>query len=110
MSTATVGIPADLVPDDHHVCVFQVVGDSMTPGIRDGDLVIVDADLQARDGDVAAVWINNWNGVSGRVVKRLSHGGTVLKSTNPKYPPMVLGPEHRPRVEGVVVGVMRVPR
>ena len=108
VSTPAISVPADLVPDDHRVYACVVVGDSMTPGIQDGDLIIVDPDLEARDGDIAAVWVDNWKGVSGRVVKRLSHGGTVLKSSNPEYPPMVLCPEHRPRVLGVVVGVVRV--
>lgn len=108
VSTAAIDVPADLVAADHRLYAYRVVGESMTPEILDGDYIIVDADQEACDGDIAAVHLTNWEGVSGRVVKRLSRGGTVLESSNPEYPPMALCPEHRPRVLGVVVGVLRV--
>jgi hypothetical protein len=87
----------------------RVVGNSMTgDGINDGDLIAIDPDTTPHDGDIAAVIIKNYTFPGGRVgdhrmVKRLSDGGTVLTSSNPAQPPIVLQPEHTLIVEGRVV-------
>jgi hypothetical protein len=109
---ATAYVPAALFPEAE-ICTYEVVGDSMTgDGINPGDLVVVDQTQVPRDGEIAVVHITNWRNpgtgqlVSGWVVKRLRGGGSVLESSNPAYPPMVLGAGHSPIIQGVVIGVV----
>jgi hypothetical protein len=90
---------------------IKVVGNSMTgDDIHDGDIIFVDPDAVPQDGDIAVILIKNYRdpytGRTGshRTVKRLSHGGTVLKSSNPTVPPIVLQPDSGAIVEGRVVG------
>ena len=83
-------------------------------GIKNGDLVAIDPDTTPDDGDIAAVIIKNYTFPDSgrtadlRLVKRLSGGCTVLTSSNPAHPPIVLQPEHTLVVEGRVVGAGRL--
>lgn len=66
---------------------LKVVGDSMVNArINDGDIVFIREQSDVKDGEIAAVIIDN-------IVapKRVYHipGGVTLVSENPKYPPMV---------------------
>jgi SOS-response transcriptional repressor LexA len=108
--------------------VVEVAGDSMSGDngdlgpIRAGDYVIIDPHRAAGDGDIAVVWFEDWPAdwvqgrpadesgqpVSGHILKRVRMGATgmVLESSNPKYPPLILRPENRAVVKGVVIGVI----
>ena len=86
---------------------MTVRDDSMSgDGIRDGDVVLVDPDVPAEDGDIAIVALV-WNGVPGRVLRRLWCGGWLLESSDARHPPMLLGAQNMPRVEGLVLAVIK---
>jgi DNA polymerase V len=99
--------------DPDGLVILQVFGDSMTgAGIHDGDYVLIDTRRAPRDGDIAAVWVENWPDpdtgelVSHHTLKRLASGGTVLEPANPKYRPIRLQPENNAVVKGVLVEVI----
>jgi SOS-response transcriptional repressor LexA len=86
---------------------MTVRDDSMSgDGIRNGDVILVDPDALAEDGDIAVVGLV-WNGVQGRVLRRLWCGGWLLESSCPEHPPMLLSEQNTPRVEGLVVAVIK---
>ena len=65
----------------------QVKGDSMEPGIRNGDLIVVDASMQQMDrsGDVYLIW-QAGRGLRVKRLERLHGGGPiVIASDNPRY-------------------------
>jgi phage repressor protein C with HTH and peptisase S24 domain len=86
----TIDIPAHLVARDAAVA-FEVVGDYMTPGIRDGDYVLVDLFQPVSDGAIGVVWIRT-AASKGLVVKHVHRepGALRLESANPAYPPKVV--------------------
>ncbi|MBC7288207.1 MAG: transcriptional repressor LexA [Armatimonadetes bacterium] len=82
--------------------MLRVRGDSMIgDGIYDGDLVVVQRQDTADDGDLVVALIEDE-----AVVKRfIRHSETIeLRSSNPVYPPIYV---REARVLGVVVGLLR---
>ena len=71
-------------------------------GINDGDVVLVNAKLEPKDGDVVLAHLAS----EGQVVKRLRQNGgaTILESANPDFGPIVVGDASSLRIHGVVVG------
>jgi SOS-response transcriptional repressor LexA len=112
--SGAVYVPADILDRHPNAGVWRVIGDAMIGDrIVTGDYIVVDPDEDARDGDIAAVWVSDWrNTITGAlvanslVVGRLQCGGTVLAFSHSEYPPMNLQPEHNPIIEGCVVGVV----
>lgn len=85
--------------------VFTVSGDSMKgAGILDGDKVVVDRSIEARNGHLVVAVINNEH-----TIKRLwlSSGRVELHPENPKYPVIALRGEDSLNIFGVVVGLAR---
>ena len=86
--------------------IIRVRGDSMEPGLHDGDLLVVDAARRSPDarGGVFAVQIDD-----GLMVKRVRRtaAGLVASSDNPLAPPL---PPGWVEVIGQVVWQMREPR
>lgn len=64
---------------------LRVSGDSMTPSINDGDLVLVRRQASVENGQYAVLLVNNEEGL----VKRIAYGPDwiELQSVNPYYPP-----------------------
>lgn len=64
---------------------LRVAGDSMTPSINDGDLVLIRRQESVENGQYAVVLVNNEEGL----VKRIAFGNDFieLQSINPYYPP-----------------------
>lgn len=96
-------LPTELVGDGP-VFLLEVKGDSMIDaGIRDGDLVAVNKQSDARDGEIVAALIEGEEAT----VKRLQRkGGMVfLHSENPAYKPMVF--TEGVELIGKVVSVLR---
>jgi len=96
-------LPTDLVGDGP-VFLLEVKGDSMIDaGIREGDLVAVRKQQDARDGEIVAVLVDDEEAT----IKRLQRkdGKVFLHSENPAYAPMVFtdGVE----LIGKVVSVLR---
>ena len=88
-----------------HTYVVLVSGDSMTGAdIFDGDYLIVSRALPAKPGDIVVASLN------GDVfVKRLtrSHGGFVLQSENPDFPPRYVLENDELIIWGVVTHSLR---
>jgi repressor LexA len=77
---------------------LRVAGDSMTPSINDGDLVLVRRQSQVENGQYAVILVNSEEGL----VKRVTYGADwiELHSVNPYYPPR--------RFEGPQVNEVRI--
>lgn len=86
--------------------LLRVRGESMTgDGIRDGDLVVVDPSLAARDGEVVVALVDGE-----ATVKRLRRrkGAVELEASNPAYPTLrVEKGEGDFRLAGRVVSLLR---
>ena len=79
-------------------------GDSMTgAGIHDGDLLMVDRSLEAKDGRVVMAAVNGE-----RTVKRLGrkNGTARLEPENPAYQPITFNEDDDVRIWGVVTNVI----
>jgi len=84
---------------------LRINGDSMSGvGIYDGDLAVVRKKQTARPGEIVVATVNDE-----ATVKRYLPGDNeiLLKAENPDYPSIVVTPEDRLRIVGVVVGLIR---
>ncbi len=81
---------------------LRVKGDSMEPEFHDGEIIIVNPNLEARPGDFIVIR-NEDNGEA--TFKQLKKYGDVwvLHPLNPKYPDIILKKEFRYRIVGKVV-------
>lgn len=96
-------LPTELVGEGP-VFLLEVKGDSMVDaGIHEGDLVAVNSQPDARDGEIVAALINGEEAT----VKRLKRqdGKVILISENPAYEPMVF--DEGVELIGKVVSVLR---
>ena len=66
---------------------LRIRGNSMTPRIRHGDIVIVQMAEEYEDGDIVVALVNGDEGVCKQLEYR--DDGIALKSFNPDYPPMI---------------------
>ncbi|MCB1633067.1 MAG: transcriptional repressor LexA [Xanthomonadales bacterium] len=99
-----IDIPPSLCPRGH-AYVLEVRGESMIDaGILDGDRVIIDADRQARRGDIVVALIDGREAT----LKRLGRVGPplVLEAANPNYPAQILDPA-RVQFQGVLHALWR---
>lgn len=78
---------------------LRVQGDSMTPRICSGDVVIIRRQPTAEDGQLAACYVNGYDAT----LKRIQHAGDqiILAALNPAYPPQVY-----PAAEVTILGVV----
>jgi DNA polymerase V len=79
-------------------------GDSMIgAGIHDGDLLVVDRSLEAKEGRVVIAAVNGE-----LTVKRLakSNGRMQLEAENPRYAPILFNEEDSVHIWGVVTNVI----
>lgn len=87
-----------------HCFSLRVRGESMLPDFREGDIIVIDPDLQPQSGDmVVAVIDGTGEATFKRYMKKKD--GEVLMPLNPDYAPIVLQPEHR--IVGKVVRLVR---
>jgi DNA polymerase V len=89
-----------LAIDAPHTYIVRVSGDSMIGiGIYEGDMLVVDRSMPARDGDVVVAALNGEP-----IVKRLGKVGQsiALLSENPAYAPKVIQDGDELEVWGVV--------
>jgi repressor LexA len=96
-------LPVELVGDGP-VFLLEVKGDSMIDaGIHHGDLVAINKQPDARDGEIVAALIEGEEATVKRLRRR--NGKVVLESANPAYEPMVF--EDGVDLIGKVVTVLR---
>lgn len=84
---------------------LRIQGDSMVDiGIFEGDLAVVRKQRTARPGDVVVATVNDE-----ATVKRYlpETDRIVLKAENSRYDPILVTPEDRFRIAGIVVGLIR---
>jgi repressor LexA len=104
-TTESISVPADLVRDPANSFVLRVQGDSMIDEqICDGDFVIIERRVTARDGETVVALIEG----SEATLKRFRPDGPQvrLEPANPGMKPIVV-PADRLEIQGVVVGVIR---
>ncbi|AOE49753.1 LexA family protein [Kangiella sediminilitoris] len=82
----------------------RVEGDSMIgAGIFQGDILVVDRSVSAKDGDIVVALLDNEF-----TVKRLKKSDTLtLQAENPDYPNIQITGEHELMIWGVVTGLAR---
>jgi phage repressor protein C with HTH and peptisase S24 domain len=75
--------------NDEHAYALEISGDSMMPLYRDGDVIVVAPQVQARRGDRVVVKTRAGE-VLAKELKRRSAKTIELKSINPEHPDRVL--------------------
>jgi hypothetical protein len=97
-------IHAYLVPSGSQTIIIPISGNSMiNAGINDGDLAVIDTEIQANPGDIVAAEIDGKF-----TLKRLSlhpDGSFQLTAENPDYPTLI--PRSSLNIQGVLVGLAR---
>ena len=84
---------------------LRAAGDSMVgAGIHNGDILVVDRSLRARDGAVVICCLENAFTV--KYLRIDKNGGTWLLAANPQYPPIPVRPGEELRLFGVVTAVI----
>lgn len=100
---AEITIPSNEVPDEFD-SVAKVIGESMSPKIKDGDLLFIKHTPQVENNDIAIFQVNGEN-----YVKQFKSNGTpYLKSLNPDYDNIYLSENDDIRTIGEVVDIYRV--
>ena len=74
-----------------HLFALRVKGDSMSPQILDGDIIIVREQCEVDDGDIVVATVNGGEGCVKRL-KMYAHAISLV-SVNPAYEPMYFGEE-----------------
>lgn len=100
-----IDLNAALIRNPTATFLARVAGDSMRGmGIYDGDLIVVDRSLTARNGDVVLAWVQG-----GFTVKGFSVRGrrVFLVAANPGYPEVELVEDAGEGIWGVVTHVIR---
>ena len=70
---------------------LKVKGDSMSPRIQEGDILIVKSDPDAESGDVVIAKVNGEDACCKKLIK--IPDGIILQSFNPSYEPMMFNME-----------------
>lgn len=84
-------IPAAMVKDGSEYFGLKIHGDSMSPRMKEGDVVIVRKQDDAESGDIVIALVNG-NEATCKRLKKYSDR-IALISFNPEYDPMVFTPE-----------------
>ncbi len=95
-----------LIADREATFYFKARGDSMAPFIEEGDILIADASLTPKSGQIIIAYFEGT-----RLCKRLIYRGrrACLHSENPRYRPLSICEESEFQVFGVVTGIIRRP-
>ena len=80
----------------------RVVGDSMYPGIKDGDLLVVDRSLDAFDDCIAVCCLNSEFTIKRIDLSNNDKGVIRLVPDNPKYEPIIVTEDEEFILWGVV--------
>lgn len=80
----------------------RVIGDSMYPGIKDGDLLVVDRSVEPFDGCIAVCCLNNEFTIKRIDLSEKDKGVLRLVPDNPKYEPFIITEDDQFILWGVV--------
>lgn len=92
------------IDDSYHGEFFglKVVGDSMSPRICEGDVLIIRSQPDVENGQIAIVQVNGDTATCKKVLK--NEGGISLISLNPMYEPMVFTKEQVEELPIAIIG------
>lgn len=92
------------IPNDAFALICE--GDSMEPGLRDGDIVVIEPTPNVEDGEIAAVSVGDDTKAT---LRRIKHRGDsiCLMPDNRDYDPIVLDAQHPGRIFGKVILMIR---
>ena len=103
--TQAIDLNKELVKHPAATFYGRVVGDSMIDaGVDEGDILVIDKSLEARDGDMAVCFVD------GEFTLKYIHiqdGGIVLKPANPKYPEIEISEGVNFKMWGVVTYIIK---
>jgi len=86
---------------------LEVQGDSMIDAmVNDGDIVIMKPAVEARNGDMVAVWLNDRNETTLKYFY-LENGTVRLQPANPTMKPILIDDPRHVEIRGKVVMVIR---
>lgn len=88
---------------NNNIFAVNVVGDSMEPTIKDGSIIICKKNIEIRNGEIGAFFIDDQ-----AYVKRLkiTKNYVALISDNPNYAPIYIGPGEYFHAVGKVIKVL----
>lgn len=103
--TQAIDLNKELVKHPAATFYGRVVGDSMIDaGVDEGDILVIDKSLEARDGDMAVCFVD------GEFTLKYIHiqeDGIVLKPANPKYPEIEISEGVDFKMWGVVTYIIK---
>jgi repressor LexA len=102
----TIELTRDLLADEHDLFALRVRGNSMVDAmVNDGDIVVMKRQVQARNGEMVAVWLRDRELTT---LKRFyaENGRIRLQPANPDMDPIYADPDNV-EVQGKVVLVVR---
>lgn len=79
-------IPKDWLRGGKEYFALEISGDSMTPRMEEGDVIIVQKQQWCNNGDIMVVRVNGDEATVKKVL--LQENGILLVATNPEYPPI----------------------
>ena len=94
-------IPEEMARTGDFFCL-KIQGDSMTPRICDGDVIVVRKQPDAESGDYVVAMVNGNDAVCKKLTK--FDGGITLVSMNPAYDPMVFSQKEIKVLPVAIVG------
>lgn len=101
-----VAVPGTMLRNSGNHYALEVKGDSMIEaGINNGDVVIIREQDDANNGDIVVALVDDEEATLKRL--RRKAGMVALEAANPAYETRVY-PEERVRVQGKLVGLVRV--
>jgi len=100
-------VSRDLLTEDDNLFALEVKGDSMIDAmVSDGDIVVMKQELDWRNGDMVAVWLNDREETTLKYIFR--EGSKVrLQPANPTMDPIYISNPENLKVQGKVVLVVR---
>jgi len=103
---AVIELTCDIVSNTRNLYAFKVQGDSMLDAlVNDGDIVIIQRQNQAKNGDLVAVRLLEQNRTTLKHYYR-ENGHVRLQPANPTLKPVLVKP-NAVQVEGKVMAIVR---
>ena len=106
--TQAIDLNKELVRHPAATFYGRVVGDSMIDaGVDEGDILVIDKSLEARDGDMAVCFVDGEFTLKYIYIRE---DGIVLKPANPKYPEIEITEGVDFKMWGVVTYIIKKTR
>lgn len=104
----TLNFNEDIIKHPAATFYAKALGDSMIEaGIEEGDILVIDRALDARDGDIVVAHINGEFTVKYLDISRKDKGIVMLRPGNSRYEPIRLNEGDELNVWGVVSNVIK---